>query len=58
MRNTALLEDAGKVASEAVDNIRTVAGLNKQLIFYEKYCQNLVFPFKLFFVHKIRFVLF
>uniref|UniRef100_A0A914DR54 Uncharacterized protein n=1 Tax=Acrobeloides nanus TaxID=290746 RepID=A0A914DR54_9BILA len=43
---TALLEDAGKVATEAVENIRTVAGLNKQLIFHEKYSQHVNDPYK------------
>lgn len=49
MRNTKLLEDAGKIASEAVENIRTVAGLNNQLLFHRKYCANLVQPFKFVF---------
>uniref|UniRef100_A0A914M010 ABC-type xenobiotic transporter n=1 Tax=Meloidogyne incognita TaxID=6306 RepID=A0A914M010_MELIC len=45
MRDTKLLEDAGKVASEAVENIRTVQGLNKQLVFHQKYCEQLVNPY-------------
>lgn len=56
MRNTELLENAGKVASEAVDNIRTVAGLNKQLIFHKKYCHNLILPFRqLILINKKKF---
>ncbi|KAE9553369.1 hypothetical protein FO519_003432 [Halicephalobus sp. NKZ332] len=46
MRDTESLEGAGKIASEAVENIRTVQGLNKQLIFHEKYIQHLQDPFK------------
>ncbi|KAH7723877.1 hypothetical protein AAVH_08672 [Aphelenchoides avenae] len=46
LRDTRLLEDAGKIASEAVENIRTVQGLNKQLIFHQKYCRNLEAPYK------------
>ncbi|CAD5205765.1 unnamed protein product [Bursaphelenchus okinawaensis] len=45
MRDTELLEEAGKIASEAVENIRTVAGLNKQLIFHYKYMLHLVEPY-------------
>lgn len=45
MRDTKLLEDAGKVASEAVENIRTVQGLNKQSVFHQKYCEQLVNPY-------------
>jgi ATP-binding cassette subfamily B (MDR/TAP) protein 1 len=46
MRDTELLEQAGKIASEAVENIRTVQGLNKQLIFHKKYCENILGPYK------------
>ncbi|KAI1711157.1 ABC transporter transmembrane region domain-containing protein [Ditylenchus destructor] len=46
LRDTELLEEAGKVASEAVENIRTVQGLNKQTIFYKKYSEHLASPFK------------
>ncbi|CAD5208160.1 unnamed protein product [Bursaphelenchus xylophilus] len=45
MRDTELLEEAGKIASEAVENIRTIAGLNKQLVFHYKYTMHLVEPF-------------
>ena len=60
MRNTELLEEAGKTATEAIgllsaqpltslradiiENIRTVNGLNKQLIFHQKYCEHLAEP--------------
>ncbi|KAL3125940.1 hypothetical protein niasHT_009469 [Heterodera trifolii] len=44
MRDTELLEDAGKVASEAVENIRTVQSLNKQLFFHRKYASLLSAP--------------
>lgn len=46
MRDTKLLEDAGKVASEAVENIRTVQGLNKQAVFHQKYCEQLAKPYR------------
>uniref|UniRef100_A0A914QN22 ABC transmembrane type-1 domain-containing protein n=1 Tax=Panagrolaimus davidi TaxID=227884 RepID=A0A914QN22_9BILA len=46
MRDTELLEEAGKIAGEAVENIRTVQGLNKQFIFNEKYAKHLNEPFK------------
>lgn len=45
MRDTALLEEAGKIASEAVENIRTVHGLNKQQIFHAKYAMMLIEPY-------------
>ncbi|KAI6222555.1 Multidrug resistance protein 1A [Aphelenchoides besseyi] len=45
LRDTELLEEAGKVASEAVENIRTVQGLNKQKIFLIKYTMHLIEPF-------------
>uniref|UniRef100_A0A7E4VKT7 p-glycoprotein n=1 Tax=Panagrellus redivivus TaxID=6233 RepID=A0A7E4VKT7_PANRE len=46
MQDSQLLEEAGKVAGEAVENIRTVQGLNKQFIFHEKYVHHLQEPFK------------
>uniref|UniRef100_A0A914YRI7 ABC transmembrane type-1 domain-containing protein n=1 Tax=Panagrolaimus superbus TaxID=310955 RepID=A0A914YRI7_9BILA len=46
MRDTELLEEAGKIAGEAVENIRTVQGLNKQFIFNEKYAHHLSAPYK------------
>uniref|UniRef100_A0A915EIP5 ABC-type xenobiotic transporter n=1 Tax=Ditylenchus dipsaci TaxID=166011 RepID=A0A915EIP5_9BILA len=46
MRDTELLEEAGKIASEAVENIRTVHGLNKQMIFYKKYADQLEMPYR------------
>jgi ABC-type multidrug transport system fused ATPase/permease subunit len=45
LRDTELLEEAGKVATEAVENIRTVQGLNKQMIFQVKYSMQLVEPY-------------
>ncbi|KAK0428166.1 hypothetical protein QR680_010647 [Steinernema hermaphroditum] len=45
MRDTELLEEAGKVASEAVENIRTVHSLNRQHNFHEKYCSHLHTPY-------------
>ena len=48
MRDTKSLEQAGKVASEAVENIRTLQCLNKQMIFHRKYCEQLVQPHKYF----------
>ncbi|TKR93550.1 hypothetical protein L596_007979 [Steinernema carpocapsae] len=45
MRDTELLEEAGKVASEAVENIRTVHSLNRQHNFHEKYCDHLHEPY-------------
>ncbi|KAI3420255.1 Multidrug resistance protein 1 [Globodera pallida] len=44
MRDTELLEEAGKVASEAVENIRTVQSLNKQMAFHNKYAELLLEP--------------
>ncbi|XP_053327619.1 bile salt export pump-like [Spea bombifrons] len=40
------LEDAGKVSSEAISNIRTVAGLGKEPMFVEMYEKQLEMPFK------------
>ncbi|XP_072274387.1 bile salt export pump-like [Pyxicephalus adspersus] len=40
------LEEAGKVSSEAISNIRTVAGLGKERIFVEMYEEQLVMPYK------------
>ncbi|KAM9305689.1 bile salt export pump-like [Gastrophryne carolinensis] len=40
------LEEAGKVSSEAIGNIRTVAGLGKEKMFVEKYEAQLVVPYK------------
>lgn len=49
MKGIKFLEKAGKVVSEAVENIRTVQALNRQTTFYDQYCQNLEKPFR--FVH-------
>ncbi|OCT63556.1 bile salt export pump [Xenopus laevis] len=40
------LEMAGKVSSEAIGNIRTVAGLGKETMFVEVYEKQLVLPYK------------
>ncbi|WKX91972.1 hypothetical protein Q1695_010199 [Nippostrongylus brasiliensis] len=44
MRDTALLEEAGKVASQAVEHIRTVQALNRQEQFHFMYCAYLREP--------------
>ncbi|XP_075465261.1 bile salt export pump-like isoform X1 [Ascaphus truei] len=40
------LEEAGKVSSEAIGNIRTVAGLGKENMFVEMYEKHLETPYK------------
>ncbi|CAF3552027.1 unnamed protein product [Rotaria sp. Silwood1] len=40
------LEDAGKIAVEAISNIRTVAQLTKEKHFGDEYCKLLEFPFR------------
>ncbi|KAK0413800.1 hypothetical protein QR680_007001 [Steinernema hermaphroditum] len=45
MRDTRLLEEAGKIASEAVDNVRTVHALGRQEAFHAKYCAHLHGPY-------------
>ncbi|CAH2305687.1 bile salt export pump [Pelobates cultripes] len=40
------LEEAGKVSSEAISNIRTVAGLGKEKMFVEIYEKQLVLPYR------------
>ncbi|ETN83249.1 ABC transporter, ATP-binding protein [Necator americanus] len=49
MRDTELLEEAGKVASQAVEHIRTVHALNRQEQFHFMYCEYLREPHKVFF---------
>ncbi|GFN90381.1 multidrug resistance protein 1-like, partial [Plakobranchus ocellatus] len=44
LRDTKLLEDAGKTASECVENIRTVQSLAREPYFYDKYCEQLLKP--------------
>ncbi|KAK5861234.1 hypothetical protein PBY51_022647 [Eleginops maclovinus] len=39
------MEEAGQVSSEALSNIRTIAGLNKESFFVESYEQKLELPF-------------
>ncbi|CAJ0575491.1 unnamed protein product, partial [Mesorhabditis spiculigera] len=46
MRDTELLEEAGKVAGEAVEHIRTVQALNRQEKFHFLYCEYLREPYK------------
>ncbi|ULU10527.1 hypothetical protein L3Y34_014663 [Caenorhabditis briggsae] len=45
IRDTQLLEEAGKVASQAVEHIRTVHSLNRQEQFHFTYCEYLREPF-------------
>ncbi|CAL1527237.1 unnamed protein product [Lymnaea stagnalis] len=45
-RDSQLLEDAGKTASECVENIRTVQALTREPYFYEQYCEQLLKPYK------------
>ncbi|CAI2306935.1 unnamed protein product [Caenorhabditis sp. 36 PRJEB53466] len=45
IRDTQLLEEAGKVASQAVEHIRTVQSLNRQEQFHFTYCEYLREPF-------------
>uniref|UniRef100_A0AC35TYI8 ABC transmembrane type-1 domain-containing protein n=1 Tax=Rhabditophanes sp. KR3021 TaxID=114890 RepID=A0AC35TYI8_9BILA len=46
LRDTKQLEEAGKIASEAVENVKTVQGLNKQREFHAQYCAKLEQPYK------------
>ncbi|KHJ98944.1 ABC transporter transmembrane region [Oesophagostomum dentatum] len=46
LRDTELLEEAGKVASQAVEHIRTVQALNRQEQFHFMYCEYLREPHK------------
>ena len=39
-----LYEEAGKTASESIENMRTVASLNLEKVFIEKYRNSLAFP--------------
>ncbi|XP_071944971.1 ATP-dependent translocase ABCB1-like [Antedon mediterranea] len=44
-KDAELLEDAGKTASESIENMRTVASLTLEERFYSKYCQQLQAPY-------------
>ncbi|XP_059164342.1 ATP-dependent translocase ABCB1-like [Physella acuta] len=44
MRDSKLLEEAGKTASECIENIRTVQALTREPYFYDQYCEQLVKP--------------
>lgn len=44
-RDAELMSEAGNVASEAIENIRTVQSLTLERAFYEKYIDNLLLPF-------------
>jgi hypothetical protein len=46
LRDTELLEEAGKTAGEAVSNIRTVQALTREMSFFERYRQQLIDPFR------------
>ncbi|XP_069502709.1 ATP-dependent translocase ABCB1-like [Ambystoma mexicanum] len=40
------LEEAGRISTEAVENIRTVASLTKEAAFYERYTSSLQQPYR------------
>ncbi|XP_033097909.1 ATP-dependent translocase ABCB1-like [Anneissia japonica] len=42
-----LREDAGKTASESIENMRTVASLSLEDRFYDQYCKQLDIPFEI-----------
>lgn len=46
MRDTELLEEAGKVASQAVEHIRTVQAFNRQQQFDFMYTEYLREPYR------------
>ncbi|KAL5007420.1 hypothetical protein ScPMuIL_016226 [Solemya velum] len=45
-KNKKALEGAGKVGIEAIENIRTVAGLTRETVFYNQYISKLAGPYK------------
>ncbi|KAH9508579.1 ATP-dependent translocase ABCB1 [Bulinus truncatus] len=45
-QNKEALEDAGKVAVESIENIRTVASLSKESVFFQNYMDKLTNPYK------------
>ncbi|KAK7093853.1 ATP-dependent translocase ABCB1-like [Littorina saxatilis] len=44
--DTKQLEVAGKTSSETIDNISTVQSLTREPYFYDKYCQQLLKPYR------------
>ncbi|KAJ8021877.1 Multidrug resistance protein 1 [Holothuria leucospilota] len=44
-RDSELLEDAGKIAAEGIENVRTVASLGLEGRLYRDYCEKLEMPF-------------
>ena len=50
-----ILEEAGKLTSEAISNIRTVALLNKEAYFVETYSKKIDIPYKYFFKISNKF---
>ena len=51
-KNKKRLEEAGQVAVESIDNIRSVAGLGLENRFFSNYSQLLKGPFKYVVVHR------
>ncbi|XP_069068459.1 ATP-dependent translocase ABCB1-like [Pleurodeles waltl] len=45
-KDQAALEEAGRISTEAVDNIRTVASLTREVAFYERYTTSLKRPYR------------
>ena len=45
-KDAVLFEEAGKVAVEAIENIRTVQFLTREKRFYDDFCGHLEEPFK------------
>ncbi|XP_078519793.1 ATP-dependent translocase ABCB1-like isoform X3 [Lissotriton helveticus] len=45
-KDQAALEEAGRISTEAVENIRTVASLTREVAFYERYAASLKRPYR------------